>query len=224
MAFNATPVTPVPAASLIILRGDRDAPEVLMGRRRDTARFMPGYYVYPGGAVDPGDIALAATDWPGTALHAAALRETWEETGVAVAKQGRLPDAVRDSDPSYAELAARSLLPAPGDVHFIARAITPASSPIRFDTRFFLTGDGSLHGEAHAVGELPEVLWVAVVQALSSPKLSGVTKFALGEALSLWNEGERLTSSTRPVRVYTYRDDTRVIYRESQEDALRLAD
>lgn len=224
MASDAPPVTPVPAASLIILRGPRDAPEVLMGRRRDTARFMPGYYVYPGGAVDPGDIALAATGWPGTALHAAALRETWEETGVAVAAPGTLPEAVSGTDPSYAALAERSLLPAPEGLHFIARAITPASSPIRFDTRFFLTDDAALHGEAHAVGELPEVLWVAVVQALSSPKLSGVTKFALGEALSLWNEGERLISPARPVRVYTYRDDTRVIYRESQEEALRLAD
>jgi 8-oxo-dGTP pyrophosphatase MutT (NUDIX family) len=224
MGSDLAPVTPRPAASLIILRGPRDAPEVLMGRRRDTARFMPGYYVYPGGAVDPCDIALGATEWPGTALHAAALRETWEETGVAVAMPGALPADIRDSDPSYASFGEQGLLPAPEDVHFIARAITPAESPIRFDTRFFLTGDAMLHGEAHAVGELPEVLWVRVVEALSSPKLSGVTKFALGEALSLWTERERLLSPDRPVRVYTYRDNSRVIYRETQDEALKLGD
>ncbi|MDF1750981.1 MAG: NUDIX domain-containing protein, partial [Alphaproteobacteria bacterium] len=85
------PVTPTEAASLVILRGPEDTPDVLLGRRRDTARFMPGYFVYPGGAVDAPDIALADSGWPGSRFHCAAIRETWEEAGVSLAKAGSLP-------------------------------------------------------------------------------------------------------------------------------------
>ncbi|HKG36498.1 MAG TPA: NUDIX hydrolase [Solirubrobacterales bacterium] len=80
-ALNAGPPSePRPAASVILLRrGGRHrdrALEVLLLRRADGAAFMPGVWVFPGGAVDP-------TDGEGeAALRACAVRELAEEAGI----------------------------------------------------------------------------------------------------------------------------------------------
>jgi 8-oxo-dGTP pyrophosphatase MutT (NUDIX family) len=203
-----------------MLRGPAEAPEVLLGKRRENARFMPGVYVYPGGAVDASDIALEADpDWPGGRFHAAAIRETWEETGVMIAEPGERPASV-PGDPCLDAMAAETLRPAGSALHFIARAITPPPSPIRFDTRFFLTGAESLYGTARAIGELPEVAWVPAAQALASERVRGVTKFVLGEALSLWQHRGRLSDPDRPIRLYSYVDGARLISREPQQAGL----
>ena len=219
------PTVPRDASSLVILRGTVDMPQVLLGKRRDTARFMPGYYVFPGGAVDPVDILLGNDPaWAGTRFHAAALRETWEETGATLAGPG--PAAIpfpadTAGDPFLGELDAEGMIPKPEALQYIARAITPAESRIRFDTRFFLGTADYLFGTPRAIGELPDVQWVAAAAALSSSNLSGVTKFVLGEALSLWQQGERLTALDRPVRSYTYIEGARRIAMEPQSDGLR---
>ena len=57
----ARPARPRHAASLVLLRGNTDSPEVLLGRRPMTARFMPGVYVFPGGALERGDHAVASS-------------------------------------------------------------------------------------------------------------------------------------------------------------------
>src|SRR3954470_22480253 len=78
---DAVPVaTPRPAASVIPLRrgglhADRGL-EVLLLRRSDDARFMPGVWVFPGGAVDPEDGHGEA------GFRACALRELEEEAGI----------------------------------------------------------------------------------------------------------------------------------------------
>jgi 8-oxo-dGTP pyrophosphatase MutT (NUDIX family) len=84
------PVRPRDAASLILLREGKSGLEVLIGRRGKGARFMPGRYVFPGGRVTPED----ARAWAGEradpapagllALKRAALRETFEETGLVL--------------------------------------------------------------------------------------------------------------------------------------------
>ena len=66
------PVVPREAASVILLRPGAAAPEVLLGRRNPGARFMPGAWVFPGGALDDADGDLRVT----------ALRELVEESGV----------------------------------------------------------------------------------------------------------------------------------------------
>ncbi|MDW3207749.1 MAG: NUDIX domain-containing protein [Alphaproteobacteria bacterium] len=214
-------VHPADAASLVILRGAPDAPEVLLGRRRDNARFMPGVYVFPGGAVDPPDVGMErSADWPGTRFHAAAIRETWEETGVMIAEPGPLPSCAPTDDPFYAALSESACVPSAGALHYIARAITPEPSPIRFDTRFFLAKESATSGIAHAVGELPEVLWLPASHALQSDRLRGVTKFVLGQALELWQDPDRLQSPSRPVRVFTWADGTRLIRKEPQDAGL----
>ena len=57
----ARPARPRHAASLVLLRGNTDFLEVLLGRRPLTARFMPGVYVFPGGALERGDHAVASS-------------------------------------------------------------------------------------------------------------------------------------------------------------------
>src|SRR5256885_9461163 len=70
--------TPRPAASVIVLRGGADALEVLLVRRTPQARFMGGVWVFPGGAVDPGE-------GDGEEAHrAAAIRELREEAGITL--------------------------------------------------------------------------------------------------------------------------------------------
>ena len=70
-------VAPRPAASLLLLRGGDDALEVLLVRRNPAARFMGGFWVFPGGAVDPADGGREED-----AHRAAAVRELAEETAI----------------------------------------------------------------------------------------------------------------------------------------------
>jgi 8-oxo-dGTP pyrophosphatase MutT (NUDIX family) len=74
------PSTPRPAASVVLLRRggkhSQRALEVLMLRRSEEARFMPGVWVFPGGSLDPADGAGEA------GLRACAMRELAEEAGI----------------------------------------------------------------------------------------------------------------------------------------------
>ena len=92
------PARPRDAASLVLLRGQGEGAEVLMGRRARQHRFLPDVYVFPGGRLDPADrrlvplralapavaARLARHGRPARAiaLAAAAARETFEETGL----------------------------------------------------------------------------------------------------------------------------------------------
>ena len=70
---------PRPAATVILLRGDERALEVLLVRRNPEAKFMGGAWVFPGGAVN-------RTEGEGdAALRAAAIREVSEEAGIELA-------------------------------------------------------------------------------------------------------------------------------------------
>lgn len=114
------PASPRPAATVILLRrGGRHADralEVLLVQRNHEARFMPGVWVFPGGAVGDDDAKDAGAlrgdlDDDERAHRACAVRELAEEAGIS--------------------LAAAELLP-------WSRWITPEVVPIRFDTRFYL--------------------------------------------------------------------------------------
>lgn len=83
-----TPAEPRPAASVVLLRRGgkhRDrALEVLLLKRAETAKFMPGVWVFPGGAVDPEDGESDA------GYRACAVRELEEEAGIALAAEEEL--------------------------------------------------------------------------------------------------------------------------------------
>lgn len=82
------PSTPRPAASIVLLRRggkhSQRALEVLMLRRSEEAKFMPGVWVFPGGSVDAADGAEEA------GIRACALRELAEEAGIELAAEEEL--------------------------------------------------------------------------------------------------------------------------------------
>jgi 8-oxo-dGTP pyrophosphatase MutT (NUDIX family) len=148
-------VRPKDAATMIILDQSGKEPRVLMGRRHPGHKFMPGKFVFPGGRVEPGDrrmLAAGALDAAcyerldkrvarasairGRALALAAIRETFEETGLMFgdADCGQ-PDIALDG--TWADFIAKGVFPDLGALTFVARAITPPRRPKRFDTRFF---------------------------------------------------------------------------------------
>jgi len=181
------------AATVIALRDKGGAPHVLMGQRGATAAFMPSKFVFPGGAVDADDAAVplarplpplcaarlceeCARDMS-HALAAAAIRELWEETGLALGQPGAWPGEVL---PDWARFAARGLVPRADALQFVFRAITPPGRPRRFDARFFLVHAEAIAGDAEdfseACDELSHLQWVplAEVRALDLPFITEV--------------------------------------------------
>ncbi|MEM1232502.1 MAG: NUDIX domain-containing protein [Pseudomonadota bacterium] len=167
------------AATVILLRDDDGGRQVLMGQRGAKAAFMPSKFVFPGGAVDPDDamVPLAAgspcaarlredsVDDLSHALAAAAIRELWEETGLALGQAG----VWRDAPPAWEGFAARGLLPDASTLRFVFRAITPPGRPRRFDARFFLAPVGAVAGDpddfSAASDELSHLQWVPLEDA-----------------------------------------------------------
>ena len=173
------PVRPRNAASLVILRGHGPDAEVLLGRREPRHRFMPNVFVFPGGRLDPDDGSAAvgsilkpavarllerqATPRRAHGLGVAAIRETFEETGL---RFGKL-----DGDRIEPSLAA---------LDYIARAITPPGNPIRFHARFFLADADDASGDLQGNGELLDLAWRPLAKAFELP-IVDVTEFVLTE-------------------------------------------
>ena len=218
------PVRPRHAASLVLLRGATEDPEVLLGRRPMTARFMPGVYVFPGGALERGDHAVAAAldlrpdvhvrlsrhggPRRARALPWTAIRETWEETGVMVGRPGDF--APRRHNPATDAFLEAGLVPAPDALDYIARAVTPTHSPIRFDTRFFIADGAAVGGRLVETHELEDIGWHRLKRVIEAMKIMGVTRFVLEEALRNW----RLRpppDADRPIPFLTRRAGTRVV-------------
>ena len=150
-------VRPRDAASLILLRGEGKTLEVLAGRRPLHVKFMPGVYVFPGGAIDPPDRIAWSVESRIEALGSklarsarAALRETWEEAGVLVGCPGSRPSALPASAPVEQAYLDRGLVAAMDLLTYVGRAITPSHSFRRFNTRFFLCDGRNVFGEPAA--------------------------------------------------------------------------
>jgi len=188
---RARVVSPRDAASLILLRGEGRTLEVLAGRRPLDVKFMPGVYVFPGGAIDPPDRIAWSIESRTEALGAklarsarAALRETWEEAGILVGRAGGAPPhepAVRPIEQAY---LGRGLVAAMDVLTYVGRAITPSHSFRRFNTRFFLCDGTNVFGEPAASDELEDVGWHPIGgEALAS--FRDVTRFMLARAIAL---------------------------------------
>ena len=153
--FLHPPFKPAPtraAATLLLLRDGTDGLEVLLTRRSATARFAPGAYVFPGGAIDPEDAqchALAARragqDDAQLSQAIAAIRESFEELGLLLARHcdgrwaGQDDIAALDRQAPFApQCAARGLTLAADQVYWLAHWITDRDLPIRFDVPFMV--------------------------------------------------------------------------------------
>jgi 8-oxo-dGTP pyrophosphatase MutT (NUDIX family) len=138
------PSTPRQSASVILLRDD-DGLELLLVLRNPAQRFMGGYWVFPGGAVD-------ADEGEGDAAHrAAAVRELAEEAGVGGIGAGELVKYSRWITPE--QIATRF------DTHFfLARAPAGAQAvPDGVECVDLRWSSPRAALDAHAAGELPLV-------------------------------------------------------------------
>jgi 8-oxo-dGTP pyrophosphatase MutT (NUDIX family) len=176
------PLRPKDAASLIILDRSGSAPKVLLGRRHEGHVFMPGKFVFPGGRVEPADARMpsaseldaqavakltrGASARRARALALAALRETFEETGLMLGVQRPMAAALAGAWSAFADAG---ICPDLAALQFVARAITPPGLPRRFDTRFFAVDAQAItHRVDGIVGpqaELVELVWVPLAEA-----------------------------------------------------------
>ena len=198
-------VRPRNAATLIIVRRDRSKPQVLMGKRNSGHDFMPNLWVFPGGRIDRSDFrAPFATDLKpdvaakfeahipmtrGRALALAAIRETYEEAGLLLAK----PVPPRPVAGPWREFLSHGAAPDLEALQIVARAVTPAMLAKRFDTWFLMAEAEHLISldRQPDCGELEEIAWVDFDEAIALP-LPSVTRTVIGEAI------QRLEDPSRP--------------------------
>jgi 8-oxo-dGTP pyrophosphatase MutT (NUDIX family) len=180
-------MVPRPAATVMLLRPDPAGFAVYMLRRSARSRFVPDAYVFPGGAVDAADRALAASagvrGWAGPAapeLAVAALREMFEEAGIllAVARDGAASRidaptlaALRTELNGGASLAAildrHGLALDAGALTYYSNWVTPVTEPIRFDAHFFIARAPEDQIAAADAVEVHDGVWIAPAEALA---------------------------------------------------------
>jgi 8-oxo-dGTP pyrophosphatase MutT (NUDIX family) len=199
---------PRDAATIALLRDGADGLEVYLLRRVGSMAFAAGMHVFPGGTVDPRD-ADAGLPWAGPdddawgralvadppsarALVCAAVRETFEESGVLLA--GLSPDevvadttgadwesereALVDRTLSFADLVRRRGLVVRSDLlRAWSHWVTPEFEPRRYDTRFFVAALPAGQRTRDVGGEADRVAWV--------PARLAVQRYAAGEMAML---------------------------------------
>jgi recombination protein RecT len=168
LLYPSKPLAPLlQAATVLLLRDGPQGLEVLMTRRSMQASFAPGAYVFPGGGIESDDekfssnspktpvksaqsaIQLVASRATQTPLHItwalAAIRESFEELGIVVAKQGN-GEWINQAQVSaldrhanfYTQIQARGFQLAANEVYFFAHWLTDRDMPKRFDVPFLV--------------------------------------------------------------------------------------
>lgn len=237
-AAGAPPPTPRPSATVVLLRNSPDGPEAYLLRRASTMAFAAGMYVFPGGSVDPRDADLPPDLWVGPdpaalagplsaevglarALVCAAVRETFEESGVLLAGPSA-DEVVADTTSAGWEtdrlallsgelsisslLAARRLVLRADLLRPWAHWITPEISARRFDTRFFVAALPTGQRTRDVGGEADRVLWATPASALEGKARGEVqmlppTAFTLAEVAGFRSVAEVLEAgSCRQIR------------------------
>lgn len=175
-----------PAATIVLARpgpgGDGSGVEVLALRRSLESRAAPGFTVFPGGAVDPGDDALGSA-WfgsPDERARACAVRELAEEAGLLLTSGGLVPvqpgtgrspvDGVDAFGPPEASALAE-----------LARWVAPEFLRVRFDARFFAAAAAGPSGRLAPTPdgvEITEAAWAGPSALLDA--------FGRGEILLAW--------------------------------------
>jgi 8-oxo-dGTP pyrophosphatase MutT (NUDIX family) len=190
-------VRPRDAATLIIVRRDGVEPRVLMGKRAASHKFMPNKFVFPGGGVDRADgrilpphdlhpqvmqrLRRGCSETRARALALAAIRETFEETGLIIGE----PDTptLKTRSPHWADFLQHDINPRLDVLHLVARAITPPYRNRRFDARFFMVDAEHIQGEVHerpeGSGELLDLHWIDLVEAQRMEELPNITRTVL---------------------------------------------
>jgi len=182
------------SATVLMVRDGTDGLEVFMVQRHAASNVHGGTYVFPGGKVDAADAAPAVQarlDLPpatlqarlheagldadaATALHVAAVREAFEESGVLFARGADAALAAARAQGAAAPFASllghHGLQLATAALHPFSRWITPANSPTspgrRFDTRFFVAALPAGQEARHDNHEAVHSVWLRPRDAL----------------------------------------------------------
>jgi len=183
-----------PASTMLLLRQEPSEFEVFMMVRHDQIDFASGALVFPGGSVDASDHELVGrpklfdgggiTDPVRLGLRVAAIRETFEESGILLARPAGSRALVAAAQASDIETAHRAAL-CEGKIKFsdvlastglvlaldllvpFAHWITPVGLPKRFDTHFFLAIAPPDQVGAHDGQESVDSIWVSPSAALA---------------------------------------------------------
>jgi 8-oxo-dGTP pyrophosphatase MutT (NUDIX family) len=197
--MSAEAVTPRPASTILLLRDSagtdgRGEIEVFMMVRHYEIDFNSGALVFPGGSVDKGDQEIIAKpevyaggeglDASALSFRIAAIRETFEESGILLARprgSNALVDSKRAGDIEATNrvalcegkitflkvLADNGMLLALDELVPYAHWITPEGMPKRFDTWFFLAAAPPEQAGAHDGKESTDSIWVSPREALA---------------------------------------------------------
>jgi len=185
-------VPAIPSATILLLRdGSRDL-EVFMVQRHHQVDFARGALVFPGGKVDPADrepsLRPRCTGAPDSdeelAVSVAAIRETFEESGILLARlrssgdlvtgehlreiESRHRDALNHKQTTLREIIDAEDLTLASDLLIrFAHWITPEVSPKRFDTHFFLVAAPPNQVALHDGRESVDSTWTTPSAALA---------------------------------------------------------
>jgi 8-oxo-dGTP pyrophosphatase MutT (NUDIX family) len=205
---------PKDAATLVLVRRDRDGPRVLMGKRHGDSVFMANKFVFPGGRLDPCDLRISAggelqphvqarllhgtTPSRARALGLAAIRETFEEAGILV---GERAEKLPRSRSTWSRFFAHGVAPRLDALDFVARAVTPPNRTRRFDARFFLADASAVaHQLETHTEELLTPCWLTLAEARALD-LPSVTRLVLDEVEARLCDGP---DPARPVPFFRF--------------------
>ena len=207
------PVKPKDSASLIVLKNNTGKLQVLMGRRGRKAVFS-NVYVFAGGKVEATDSLpnpaselkntlserISTSPQKSTSFAMAAVRETFEETGLFLGAPGDIGETHNES---WNQLRALGLAPNLAKLEYVGHAITPASKAFRFNARFFYAWESDMTGELGGSGELADLAFLDIEKALELP-LVDVTQFMLEEIMRRKENG---FATPRTYPFFGYRKD-----------------
>ncbi len=168
---------PRDAAAVILLSDDQR--KVLWARRNPALRFLGGFHGFTGGKVDPQDDRCEVRNEPESEMRrliACAARETFEEVGVLLVRNGEKltrgqraslhDDLISGREPFGAILDYWDLWLDAEDFHYTGQWTTPDFSPIRFKTHFFISVCPSRQEPYQAIDELGHIEFVNPALAL----------------------------------------------------------
>jgi len=226
------PAVPRDSATVIVVRDGAEGIEVFMLERHLNSDFAGGAYVFPGGTIDERDLDPAAAtylDGPAAgdaatlidapheralAFHLCAIRETFEEAGILLARKDGAPIKLTgderyaerrrvlcDRSGSLAAFATEFGVRFAGDLlHYFSRWVTPAFSPKRYDARFFVAempeGQEPLHDDVETTAST----WIRPADAIAQAReglfsIIFPTRKTL-EQLAVFDDSNELIAST----------------------------
>ncbi|WP_216828650.1 NUDIX hydrolase [Alkalihalobacterium elongatum] len=179
-------VIPKPASTVVLMD---HLSRVYLTQRPKTMKFLGGYYVFPGGAVEPEDYIVGSeyiinhnsSETFSVAHYVAAARELFEEVGIFLGTQkgGRPVNFTVEQEMEYRRLLLE------GKVSFLdiltreqcflnlshlqyfGYRLTPKGNPARFDTRFFLAKLPDGQSPKPDLHEVDDAFWVTPEEALA---------------------------------------------------------